>query len=452
MRVAPESYPPPPWRLRHATLGSISFWEVAPEMFIGADSFVEATNSFLEGKEKPVTFDKLKEAYSMVDVLGIAPLRDFGRADFEVAHGWLVYNENGREAATEDFNDAGGDPGGVGKYGRNLTDSWSSLRATGVAPHPRPVDAPESAGDSLASSPNRYKSRKTGEFVWEVEPDRFIYGTSEQDAKRRFTKYGSSATFAKGSRLHTDLDLVPDSSAKPQHLRRFRDKEGDIWLLLEEHLKLYCGTDEDEARDHPDDADSIDHAFIWAPFTEIDLRGDVMAMYDTAEELLSELQTTVDPMNPQPSPEETDTDEEAPTMTTATRKPPPFVHYVSDQDGRNWFEVHDNRYVLTDPMKDMPVPEQAGDAWNRFAARGYEESSYGRSLSSINSSFGPVTEKGFTEVKAKEQGFTQDDLLGKAVSHDRCSCTKLDDREEEQAKQFRLGANTFCIDCGKLRP
>jgi hypothetical protein len=454
MGSAPASYPEPPWSLRHVTLGSIlSFWEVAPEMFIGADDFVTATNAYLNGSIKPMTLDKVKEQYSDVEVQGLAPLRDFGDSDFEVVHGWLVYDPAGREAAEKTFRRSSG----VGHWGRSLATTWHSrsYRATGIAENPGKL--PVSTGDS--SPMNRYESRKTGETVWEVAPGRFLWGTTEKDARDRFAKHGTAATFAEGSSIHKALDLAPSSVDKPDSepapLRRFRDKEGDQWFLLEDHLKLYCGTNEDEARDHPEDADEIAHAFVWAPFQEIDVDGNAFAEYDTPEELLSELQTTGETAtDTQADTEHTPADEEpeeAPKMTTAVRKTPSFLHYVQDNYGRFWFEVYSNRYVLTDPDKGMSVPKQAGDAWKRFAARGYEEGNYGRRLDDITESHGPMVEKGFTEVEEVQAGFTQDDLLGSAISHDRCHCTKLDG-EAEDAKRFKLDSNTFCVDCGKLRP
>lgn len=443
-------YPPPPWKLRHVALGTISFWEVAPDMFVGDDDFASATRAFQEGRANPISFTRLKRDYSLAEVQeGPAPLRNFAGAYFEVVHGWTIWAGN-REDAEHDFTDHGG-LSAVGNYGVPVADvafTGAPLIVNGEVPY---------KDYGLFDEPlplNRYESRKTGEYVWEVEPGRFIYGVDDSDAKKRYAKYGASGTIAADSLLAKQLDLVPSPVDKPapepKRLRRFRDCEGDTWLLLDEEAKLYCGTDEDQARENPEDADSIEHAFVWAPFEELDPDNAVVAEYREAHELLSTLQTTDSPAT-QTDPMLTDDEpEEAPKMTTSTRKPPSFLPYKEDAHGRPWFEVSANRYVLTDPNKGMTVPQMAGDAWSRFATRGYEESSYGRSLNSINDSFGPMTDKGFTEVEPPAEKFSQD-ALGTAISRERCRCPKLDG-EAEQEKWLKVEGNTFCVDCGKLRP
>lgn len=449
-----HEYPPPPWRLRRLVYGPVSFWEVAPEMFIGAENFLDATNTFIQTAGTASPFHRVMSIYgNSPEVTEVAFLRDFG--DYhEVVPGWCIWNEDGREEAERAFARLGGG-NAIGKYGVPVANLLHDRRIRVTKLVARSIESPEKP----PLKPLRKWVSQVGakRIFWEVAPGRLCLAESELSAREYFTAYGAVATLprdptiAEYSLIQEATDIVP-ATRKP--LRRFRDSEGDIWFYVEDVERLYCGSKEEEARENAlADGDEVEHAFAWGPFTELDRSGDPIATFTTPEELMG-----VEAPK-ETSPDDTDSTEdepkEAPKMSAAVHVPP-FLPVLEDSYSRNWFEVHKDRWVVYDADRrggDLSLEEQAADSWDRFIKRGGPEASgFGRSRESITEGYGPMKDKGFVELKPRAASFSQEELVGSVVTRERCHCTKLDDDEKEREKWFRLDNNTFCVDCGKLRP
>jgi len=429
----PKPLPPPPWKLRawpaesHAT-----WWEVVPDVFVLARNFVDATNEWranLAGASAETLFGG-----QLPENLEPAPLRDLEDDFFEVEHGWTVWANN-REQAVREYESAGGRC----RYGQRLAENIRYKATINEVPNP--------ASEQTEEPLNRYRT-PGGQSFYEVEPGRVIAAVSEASARRAFAESGSVTTISVQNAQEV-WGAMPDSADKPQdkpRIRRFKDRDGDLWWLIDEDDNLIVvASNAEQALELRADADEVEDVMHWGPFRELDDDGNTTAEYEEAEELLNGISSKE---SPEPLPA---TDgKKAPTMTAAPHQAPPFVDHLIDAHGRDWFEMPGGRWVLGEHGD--TDEEKAATAWRKYSRRleGGDES-YGRRIESIKDNFAPVEHKGFIELKVTDS-FRQSDLLGSVISHDKCRCVKLDDEEEERAKWMRVEGNTFCVDCGKLRP
>lgn len=444
------------------------WWEVRAGKFIHTDDTLDGATRYYvrrEGNTGRTKENLENEVGPMSEITDPIYLRDFkqdGRSNMaiEVQPGWILFGADRADAeriAVEHIAHYGRRQDG---FGIEVDDAflfeWELVAVVVKERNPEPVPAPvpvENLALMLAPLTLTKWIDRDKDVWWEVAPGRVLMASNSLTATEIFAKGGIATTRTiADAKLEFGLIAQPEEPPKEQakdnpEPRQFKDRSGDTWWLLyteDGEPAFICQQTFEQALDdlEADDYDEPEGPFEeWAPFHEILADGTKRGPYNSWAEAEAGIIKEI---------EGADTGEAGAVLTvegTPDRSPnrPRIMNRRKDNRNQFWFEVLPNRWVAS-----SDAGGTAEGAWQSLVDHEFS-SGWGIGLDMLNRYFGQSTDAGLVVLEPEKASPVN---LRQRVDRSgaRCSCIPLDDEAEELQKRMLVDRNTYCVDCGKLRP